>query len=181
MEKDANSAPSSLSPHAAAQAKYRAKNANVEKEKAKLRMQRLRQARKEQALLSTAKAPAEKQSADVKGPDYHDTHEFKEFRVYMDTLVPVFIDVEDNMPGQLEEWEKFLASNPCTVDLEPFEDSWIEHMWADRDFTFPEWREELADFRDFMDETTPEARAELLKLRRADSVSPRLIQPPGGF
>ncbi|KAJ7178544.1 hypothetical protein C8R43DRAFT_942197 [Mycena crocata] len=116
-----------VSPHAAAQAKYRAKNAEAEREKARLRMRKLRQVRKEGPQTSAA-APIDQARQDVIPQDYHDSSEFKEFCVYMDTLVPVFIDVDDEVPGELGQWEKFLATNPCTLDLEPFEDSWVEQM-----------------------------------------------------
>lgn len=104
----------------------------------------------------------------------------------MDTLLPVWIDFNDEVPAEVEQWEKFLETNPCTLDLEPFDISYIEEMWEIRDSEFLEWHEELADYRDFVSETTAEERGERLKLVRAEMtrynmVGPRLILAPGGF
>ncbi|KAJ7740188.1 hypothetical protein DFH07DRAFT_965372 [Mycena maculata] len=165
-------APSAASAHAIAQAKYRLKNAEAERLKAKSRMQKLREARKRGAV-----APTE---------EVRNSHEFREFREYMDTLVHVWIDFDDTDPEEVAQWEEFLATNPSTLDLEPFDISIVEEMWQERDSVFPEWREELADYRDFVNETTAQERGERLKRVRAEMVAlnmigPRLIRAPGGF
>ncbi|KAJ6517556.1 hypothetical protein DFH09DRAFT_1332354 [Mycena vulgaris] len=186
--------PSPSEAHARAQARYRAKNPEAEKIKAKIRMQKLRQARKEATTtLSESTLPRTlrrrwkslvSSTAVLTIPE--SSVEFEEFCVYMDVLVPTWIDFDDKLPGQIEEWETFLSTNPSTLDLEPCDISFVKELWPIRDLTFPEWREELADYRDFLEETTAEQRSERLKAYRAHlmttyMIGPRLIHPPGGF
>ncbi|KAJ7722488.1 hypothetical protein DFH07DRAFT_971920 [Mycena maculata] len=156
------------SAHATAQAKYRSKNEEAERQKARNRYEM--PTRPEQAV-----PPLQA----ISGPRTNS-------RNSENIWIHWFLDVDDDKPGALQEWEEFLQTNPSTLDLMPFDQHFVEEIWAERDFCFPEWREELADYRDFVMETTAEERGERLRRARAEMVAlnllgPRFILAPGGF
>ncbi|KAJ7763726.1 hypothetical protein B0H16DRAFT_1718380 [Mycena metata] len=186
------------SPHAAAQAKYRAKHAESEKEKAKLRMRRfagfafwclthiidfnrLRAARKQPP-------PEERNSRGEtysefmarERAEYRSSPDFVDFRDFCNKVMSVTLRAEFNEPEEWEELKAFVSTNPCLEDLPPVNEDYVEYLFR-RQEHFPEWREELADYRDIVAENTPEELDRLNLEARAKLSNKFTILARGGF
>ncbi|KAJ7105660.1 hypothetical protein C8R44DRAFT_745811 [Mycena epipterygia] len=158
------------SPHAAAQARYRAKNADTEKEKAKLRMRRLREARK---AAKEAASTTDECERNERGETYEEfmarecrelrarpSPEFREFSEFCNRVKVLHLRCNWDDPQEVADLEDFFNKHqnpcPCAEDLPPYLDDYVECLWHIREVNYPEWKEELLDFRDFLAETTPE-------------------------
>ncbi|KAJ7859274.1 hypothetical protein B0H13DRAFT_1901523 [Mycena leptocephala] len=124
MDSPATSSPV-RSLHATAQAKYCEKNKDAEKEKAKLRMRKLREERKhcsrEEDRNSEGETYAEFMARECQ--ELRATLEFQEFREFCNKVKVVRLDIDFQDPGEER---------------------------------FPEWKAELADYRDLVEEKTGE-------------------------
>ncbi|KAJ6490868.1 hypothetical protein C8R45DRAFT_928700 [Mycena sanguinolenta] len=175
--------PPSRSAHAAAQARYRLKNAETEKEKARDRMRRLCAQRK-------SKKRPESPERNVPGEIYDEfvarsraelfsSQEYKEFREYCDKVMVDRIHCINF--EQAQEFEDFISRNPCVEDLGPNSDWYVEHLWHRRESRFPEWKEELADFHDIIAEHTPEELDRMQLEARSKQRDRYIIRARGGF
>ncbi|KAJ7016853.1 hypothetical protein C8F04DRAFT_1201434 [Mycena alexandri] len=169
------------SPHAAAQAKYRAKHAESEREKAKLRMRRVREARK--------RPPSEERNSQGETysefiarerAEYRSSPDFVDFREFCNKVMSVTLRAEFNEPEEWEELKVFVSGNPCLEDLPPVNEDYVEYLFR-RQERFPEWREELADYRDIVAENTPEELDRLNVEARAKLSNKFTILARGGF
>ncbi|KAJ7435887.1 hypothetical protein B0H11DRAFT_1937123 [Mycena galericulata] len=161
-----------LSPHAAAQAKYRAKNLDAEREKARLRMRLLREHRRPPR------------------PDIYATpvlmvhrEEFQEFKEFINKVKPVHVRVNTEDPQEVADFERLLASNPCveTFSVGSDEEVAVFYDLQLRFNRYPEWREELADYRDIIQEYSPEELDKMQLEARAKLVNKHIILARGGF
>ncbi|KAJ6603279.1 hypothetical protein DFH09DRAFT_1068449 [Mycena vulgaris] len=164
------------SPHAAAQTRYRAKNAESKKGKARQRMRRLREERK----INAASGETYEQFMLRECQELRASPEFDEFRAYCNTVRLVLLRCIKDLPGELAEIEQFLATNPCVEDLPPYDDDGVEY-WYHLRHRYPEWKEELADFRDFVAEHTLEELDRLQSEARAQTTSKLVVRARGGF
>ncbi|KAJ7460130.1 hypothetical protein B0H11DRAFT_2242354 [Mycena galericulata] len=154
------------SPHAAAQAKYRAKNLDAEREKAKLRMRLLREQRR----------PPPR-------PDIYATEEFQEFKEFINKVKPIHVRVNTEDPQEVADFERLLASNPCveTFSVGSDEEVAVFYHLQLRFNRYPEWREELADYRDIIQEYSPEELDQMQLEARARLANKHIILARGGF
>ncbi|KAJ7070286.1 hypothetical protein B0H15DRAFT_957799 [Mycena belliarum] len=117
--------------------------------------------------------------------EFRATDEFQEWREYCNTVKVVRVTPHPSIPSaqDLAEMECFRRKHPypCVGDLPPFDDDYVEFLYHHTVGRYPEWKEELADFRDFVAEHTEE---ELDKLQRASNQAQRtklVIRARGGF
>ncbi|KAJ7780814.1 hypothetical protein DFH07DRAFT_950037 [Mycena maculata] len=156
------------SPHAAAQARYRARNAEAEREKARLRMRKKREQSKEQSTL-----PAE----------LYTTPEFLEFREFINKVKTVELRVNRDDPAELAEFNRLIATNPCVEDLGAATNEVVAYYYClqVRFNRYPEWQEELADYRDIVQEHTTEELDQMQLDARARLANKMIILARGGF
>ncbi|KAJ7711356.1 hypothetical protein B0H16DRAFT_1745235 [Mycena metata] len=173
--------PTGQSAHALAQAKYRVKHYETEREKAKLRMRRLREARK-QAPLEERNDAGETYSEFMarERAEYRSTPDFAEFREFCNKVMSVTLRTVSYEPEGQEELDDFVSRNPCLEDLPPNHDDYVEYLYR-RQERFPEWREELADYRDIVAENTLERLVQLNIEARAKLPNKYIILARGGF
>ncbi|KAJ7033526.1 hypothetical protein C8F04DRAFT_1183973 [Mycena alexandri] len=173
--------PTTQSAHAAAQAKYREKHAESEREKAKIRMRRLREARKLQT--SEERNEHGETRSDFMArecAEYRSTLEFAEFQEFCNKVMSVTLRTVSYDPKGLEELEEFVSRNPCLEDLPPNHEDYVKYLYR-RQERFPEWREELADYRDIVAENTPEELVRLYVEACAKLKNKFTILAKGGF
>ncbi|KAF8162288.1 hypothetical protein K438DRAFT_1985218 [Mycena galopus ATCC 62051] len=175
------------SSHAEAQAKYRLKHVEAERDKARERMPhihvRLREKRKNQ---NHAQSPERNSRGETyekfiarSRADLFASQEFQEFREYCDKVMVDRVYCKNLQ--EVADFEVFLSRNPCVEDLGPNGDWYIEHLWDHREDRFPEWREELADFRDVVAEHTPEELDRMQLEVRSHQRDRYIIRARGGF
>ncbi|KAJ7170444.1 hypothetical protein C8R43DRAFT_1120874 [Mycena crocata] len=111
------------------------------------------------------------------------TTEYKEFMEFCSKVKKVTLTYDAEDPQQVEDFHHFMDTNPCVEDLPPYDEEstqWV--YWCHLVYGhYPEWREELADYRDFISEMTP---AELDKRqleKRLTSGAPHTLWARGGF
>ncbi|KAF8146730.1 hypothetical protein K438DRAFT_1944429 [Mycena galopus ATCC 62051] len=78
-----------------------------------------------------------------------------QFREFCNKVKAVHLHVDFEDANEVAAVEKFLASNPSIEDLPAYDEDYIEYLYR-RQERYPEWREELADYRDIVAENTPE-------------------------
>ncbi|KAJ7152682.1 hypothetical protein C8R43DRAFT_950687 [Mycena crocata] len=161
-----------LSARAAAQARYRAKNADAERDKARVRMRRLREERRKSAGHSTDPVVSHGEEAhaihepsgipetirNLSQEELWASHDFREFAEYCDKVKIVTLTFDATDPERAEEFKRFMATNPCVEDLPAHDNEeveWRYFLQLEHD-RYPEWKEELADYRDIIAEMTPE-------------------------
>ncbi|KAJ7726635.1 hypothetical protein B0H16DRAFT_1471299 [Mycena metata] len=173
--------PAGQSAHALAQAKYREKHYESEKEKAKLRMRRLREARKQPP--SEERNEAGETYSEFMArecAEYRSTLDFAEFREFCNKVMSVTLRAVSYDPEGQSELDQFIDRNPCLEDLPPNHEDYVEYLYR-RQERFPEWREELADYRDILAENTPEELVQLNIEARAKLNNKYIILAKGGF
>ncbi|KAF8196392.1 hypothetical protein K438DRAFT_1968109 [Mycena galopus ATCC 62051] len=168
------------SQHAAAQAKYRAKNAGAEREKARLRMRRLREKRKEVTEERNSRGETYEEFMARECKEFRSAHEYQEFREFCNKVKAVHLHVDFEDANEVAAVEKFLASNPSIEDLPAYDEDYIEYLYR-RQERYPEWREELADYRDIVAENTPEELDRLQAEAHLKLPSRYIILARGGF
>ncbi|KAJ7711978.1 hypothetical protein B0H16DRAFT_1815011 [Mycena metata] len=173
--------PAGQSAHALAQAKYREKHYESEKEKAKLRMRRLREARKQPP--SEERNEAGKTYSEFMArecAEYRSTPDFAEFREFCNKVMSVTLRAVSYEPEGQSELDEFISRNPCLEDLPPNHEDYVEYLYR-RQERFSEWREELADYRDIVAEHTPQEIIQLNIEARAKLTNKYIILAKGGF
>lgn len=83
-------------------------------------------------------------------------------------------------PEAVAEFRTLLASNPCVEDLGDRDEDFVEEEYLLRG-RYPEWREELADYRDILVEYTTEELDEMQLHWRARQLQKSVILARGGF
>ncbi|KAJ6451149.1 hypothetical protein C8R45DRAFT_946364 [Mycena sanguinolenta] len=171
--------------HAVAQAKYRLKNQDSEKEKARLRMRKLREQRKLEKCTDPRNERGETyaQFMDRERREYRSQPDFQDFREYLNKVQAVQLRVDFNDPIDVAAFEELLSRNPCVEDLGTYDDNFVQwlyrrrHNYADLD----EWKEELLDYRDIIAEYTPEELDRMQLKARAAQKNRLVILARGGF
>ncbi|KAF8208999.1 hypothetical protein K438DRAFT_1960725 [Mycena galopus ATCC 62051] len=162
---------STRSAHAEAQARYRDKLRERRKQEGRHESPE-RNERGETYAEFIARSRAELRAS---WPDYED------FREYCDKVMVDRVHVNYKDPAQVAEFEEFLSRNPCVKDLGPNNEMVIDHWYRQRDDLFPEWKEELADYRDILKEYTSEQLDKMQLAARAKLPSRCIILARGGF
>ncbi|KAJ7136480.1 hypothetical protein C8R43DRAFT_1132381 [Mycena crocata] len=182
----------SLSGRAAAQARYRAKNADAEREKAKLRMRRLREQRKEiptkaepdvnLGMVLPGLSATNEAILNMTREELWASDDFKEFTEYCNRVKIVKLTFDADDPQEVEDFKKFMASNPCVEDLPPYDEEGVEWVyWCHLAYgNYPEWKEELADYRDIITEMSPE-QLDKAQLEARARILPHTLLARGGF
>ncbi|KAJ7439917.1 hypothetical protein B0H11DRAFT_1934146 [Mycena galericulata] len=170
------------SPHAKSQAKYRAKNAEAEREKARLRMRKLRERQSTKPDFYATYVVRALESCPANA-DREDSEEFKEFSEYINKVKPVHLRVNTEDPQEVADFDRLIASNPCVETLGPGseEDIAVFYNLQLRFNRYPEWREELADYRDIIQEYSKEELDEMQLVARAKLANKCIILARGGF
>ncbi|KAJ7661814.1 hypothetical protein B0H17DRAFT_1212133 [Mycena rosella] len=132
------------SPHAAAQARYRAKNAEAVRAKARIRMRKYgTKVHRKEPSVETQNGETYEEFMACEHHELRATTEYAEFREYCNKVQQRYVRVDYDNPKEVLEWEAFLRTNPCVEDMVPFDEDYIEGLWHERD-DFPEWKDELA-------------------------------------
>jgi hypothetical protein len=92
----------------------------------------------------------------------------------------VCLDIDFQDPEQVAELDQFLSSNPCVEDLPAYDDDYIEYLYR-RQERFPEWKSELADYRDLVEEKTGEELDRLQCEAQAKLRYRNVVLARGGF
>ncbi|KAJ7863881.1 hypothetical protein B0H13DRAFT_2353931 [Mycena leptocephala] len=112
--------------------------------------------------------------------ELHATIEFQEFREFCNQVKTVRLHADVQDPEEVAKLDRFLHSNPCVGDLPLYDDDYIEYLYWRRE-RYPEWKEELADYRDIIAENTEEELDRLQLEARAKLPSRNIILARGGF
>ncbi|KAJ7136984.1 hypothetical protein C8R44DRAFT_869068 [Mycena epipterygia] len=154
------------------------RNVEAERLKAKERMRRLHAERKAAPELEL---PETREAGNARRrQELHATHEYREFREYVNKVMSRRICYDTKDPNDVADFRALLESNPCVKDLGDREEYFVEEEYQLRG-RYPEWREELADYRDIIVEYTAEELDYMQVQQRARLPSKTIILASGGF
>jgi uncharacterized protein YcaQ len=95
--------------------------------------------------------------------------------------MPLWVRYDKNDPTEVAAFKELLASNPCVEELGWVSEEAAAEHWHMSRASHPEWREELADYRDLIAEHTAEELDQMQLDARAKLPDKRLILARGGF
>ncbi|KAJ7259462.1 hypothetical protein C8J57DRAFT_1515530 [Mycena rebaudengoi] len=108
--------------------------------------------------------------------------EFQQFHQYASLLLPRWLQCDPKNPAELAELQRILGGHPTTHNFELVSNETVLEYWRVRKHNWPEWAEELADYRDFLNEHSEAELKELERQARArEQTSSQQILPKGGF
>ncbi|KAJ7433906.1 hypothetical protein B0H11DRAFT_1939127 [Mycena galericulata] len=107
--------------------------------------------------------------------------EFQEFKEFINKVKPVHVRVNTEDPQEVADFERLLASNPCveTFSVGSDEEVAVFYNLQLRFNRYPEWREELADYRDIIREYSPQELDEMQLEARAKLANKHIILARG--
>ncbi|KAJ7916658.1 hypothetical protein B0H13DRAFT_2323135 [Mycena leptocephala] len=156
------------------------RNADAEKEKARIRMRSLRERWKRDLEECNSRGETYMEFMTRECEELRATPEFQDFRDFCNKVKAVRLCVDFKNPDEVAELDVFLRSNPSVEDLPAYDDNHVEFLYRRQEW-YLEWREELEDYRAIIAENTAENLDKLQVEAQAKLSSRCIILARGGF